>query len=303
MKKVTSQSLRLVKGTMLTRQKIILATLHAAGRNPSKIELMKWLFLMRKESELAQDSTFYDFVPYKFGPFSFTVYQDLNYLIRDGYLAPSQDQLGIELTETVASIVERLPAKVKAVIQGALSKYSQLSIGELIDYVYDNYPWYATRSQLRPSAVGVRTPSQCAVYTSGYEGKSIDRFLERLLNAGIECIIDVRNNPMSRKYGFSKVGLSRCAERLELEYIHIGELGIPSELRRSLHTKEDYEVLFQEYETTVMPSAPEACDRAAELMTRKPSTLVCFEADASRCHRGKLADLLARQTGLEVVHL
>ena len=35
------------------------------------------MFLLRMETELKQLSSFYDFVPYKYGPYSFALYRDL----------------------------------------------------------------------------------------------------------------------------------------------------------------------------------------------------------------------------------
>ena len=71
-------------------------------------------------------------------------------------------------------------------------------------------PWYSVNSELphfRSDEAEQRTaPALAAVYTAGYEGNSIDRFLDRLMKRGIYSIIDVRSNPISRKYGFSQPG-------------------------------------------------------------------------------------------------
>lgn len=47
------------------------------------------------------------------------------------------------------------------------------------------------------------------VFTIGYEGLSIGRFLSLLAEHGIDTIVDVREYPVSRKLGFSKKGQAR----------------------------------------------------------------------------------------------
>ena len=40
--------------------------------------------------------------------------------------------------------------------------------------------------------------------TIGYEGRQLDEFVAALLDRGVEIVFDVRENPASRKPGFSK---------------------------------------------------------------------------------------------------
>ena len=68
---------------MLRRQALLLATLHASRRRLSRLELMKFLFLTRQEG-LVGSTGMYDFVPYKFGPFSFSVTRDLDDMEQQG---------------------------------------------------------------------------------------------------------------------------------------------------------------------------------------------------------------------------
>ena len=50
---------------------------------------MKLVFLLRHETCLKDVPSFYDFVPYKFGPFSFTLYRELERLQQNGYVTTS----------------------------------------------------------------------------------------------------------------------------------------------------------------------------------------------------------------------
>ena len=249
-----------------------------APRTPSDTELMKWLFLVRQETCLATEPSFYDFVPYKYGPFSFMVRRDLEELSRFRYLHGNGHTLQDHLVDEVREAFDRLPERLRDAVRDVLGRYSHLSQAKLVRSVYSRYPWFATRSELsdapRRSARRKR-----AVYTAGYEGESIDRFLQKLLKAGIEQILDVRSNPVSRKYGFSRKTLSGLSEKLDVNYVHLPELGVPPSHRRSLKTFEDYQELLGEYERSILPTVGKFRDKAAVLIKKRPSALVCFEAD------------------------
>ncbi len=47
------------------------------------------------------------------------------------------------------------------------------------------------------------------VYTIGYEGTDIDRFVSTLKAVGVEVVADVRAIALSRKKGFSKTALKQ----------------------------------------------------------------------------------------------
>ena len=58
------------------------------------------------------------------------------------------------------------------------------------------------------------------IYTIGYEGKSIDEFIEELKNQGVKNLIDVRIRAGSRKKGFSKTALSEYLNNAGITYNH-----------------------------------------------------------------------------------
>jgi uncharacterized protein (DUF488 family) len=171
----------------------------------------------------------------------------------------------------------------------------------LIDYVYDRHPEFTVNServQLLP-----RPRAEVAVYTAGYEGISVDRFLNLLVQTGVERLIDVRNNPSSRRYGFHKSTLTRLTGKLDIEYVHFPELGIRSERRQHFPADGDRGALFDEYESTTLQTEALALEAVSKLVTGRPSVLVCMEAEPECCHRGRLAGQIARTTDLPIVHL
>lgn len=71
------------------------------------------------------------------------------------------------------------------------------------------------------------------VYTIGYEGTDIERFVETLTTVGVEVVADVRAVPLSRKKGFSKNSLREHLESAGIKYLAMQELGDPKEGREA----------------------------------------------------------------------
>ena len=65
------------------------------------------------------------------------------------------------------------------------------------------------------------------VYTIGYEGADVDRFLTTLKDAGVAAVADVRAVALSRKKGFSKSQLRGNLAEVALGYRHFIDLGTP----------------------------------------------------------------------------
>ena len=239
---------------MLIRQKVILLLIDQVGgqmpdgtqEKVSRLQLVKWAFLLEKETKM---KTFYQFVPYHYGPFSFTLYHELEGLIRNNYIIePSKDEIQRSSDVAAPSIDSALGNE----INDFSKKYRSLSTEELINHVYSHYPWFTINAKKPENRKKKRPKGKCAVYTAGYEGLHIDGFLNILLEAGIQQVIDVRSNPVSRRYGFHKSTLSKLCENLDIQYRHVPEVGIPSESRANLQQISDYTRLFQNYKEKVL---------------------------------------------------
>lgn len=285
-------------------QKVILSILFEADKKVSKMTLLKLLFLIRKETDISNLIRFYDFFPYDFGPFSFTVYRDLSELHRLGFISENEKFVWTKEVATAGSPVG-LRKNLSARLLPILRNYSSMAQDELLDYVYEKYTWYATRSRLLHKSNADRRPRRSEIYTIGYEGLSIDRFLNYLLSERVEGLIDVRNNPISRKYGFSKKTLARLCEKLDIQYTHFPELGIPSTYRAGLRRDDrvNYPKLWDYYEREVLSRQIKTLNHLAQLVQQRPSALLCFENDPQKCHRHRLAANLSQQTRLKFLHL
>jgi uncharacterized protein YwgA len=71
---------------MLRRQRTTLALLQEAGQSLSATQLFKLVFLLAEETFLGKEEAFYNFLPYKYGPYSFVLNRELELLVSQGYI-------------------------------------------------------------------------------------------------------------------------------------------------------------------------------------------------------------------------
>jgi uncharacterized protein (DUF488 family) len=288
---------------MLNRQRAILSILLEAGGQAGHRPVTKWAFILRHESATRGGSAFYQFLPYLYGPFSFCLFQEMNALARDGYVIDADDRWTLtEMGKKAArSIHPDVLRDVRRIVQDHSRKNGNATDKHLIDYVYRRYPWYTVNSKLRK--LEARKRNDVAIYTAGYEGLLVDGFLNGLMRAGIARLIDVRNNPVSRRYGFHKSTLSRLCRNIDIEYIHFPQLGIKSGERQNLDRPGARQSLFAEYARTTLEREDDTIDAVARLVKDAPSVLVCKEACPAECHRSYLVEPIAIRTGLPIRHL
>jgi uncharacterized protein (DUF488 family) len=284
---------------MFWREKVLLHLLrNTPARSATKIQVLKWLFLLREEENINEFGSFYDFLPYKFGPFSFTVYRDIEELENFGYI--NTDPNSIYLIENRNLFNEFvLSDDVKISIGRILKQFGLITQQQLIEYVYKKYPWYAAKSELIKIKRNENSKSaQIAIYLIGYEGMSIDYILNLLLRCGIQSIIDIRSNPVSHKYGFSKPPLMKKCKDVGINYFHFPELGIPSTIRKEMSLKTD---LWHDYTTNILKDTTESVKRVTKICKTNPSVFLCFEKEPDDCHRYLLAKEIKNKTELDIL--
>ena len=142
------------------------------------------------------------------------------------------------------------------------------------------------------------------LYTIGYSGFTPSSFVARLKSSGIEVLIDVRRNPVSRKPGFSQAGLSTFLHEHGIEYVHAVTLGVPESLRAELREGGevgDYFAAFARY----LAGCDDALDDVDLRARRQRCCLMCLEKRPTECHRAVVAnELKARSNGeIRVEHL
>lgn len=297
---------------LYTRQKLLLALLQVFGGNLERVDMQKYLFLFIQNY---QDNKSYEFVPYKFGCFSFQSYADRRKLIEFGIIADSKNWCIVD--NNAIDYLDNLDAQTREQLIQFKKHYSKIRGKQLIRNVYRDYPYYAVKSKILErlemdssdlKKIEKEKPKQCgfAFFTIGYEGKSFEYYLNQLIKNNVRILCDVRKNPISRKYGFSKTTLSKTLNELGVEYVHIPELGIVSEKRQELNSQTDYEQLFFDYEQSILRQNKYAVNKLYNLFKKeKRLAITCFEASHSMCHRGRVAEVMGRHPGwkYEITHL
>lgn len=289
---------------LFARQRRLLQFLDALGGTVGKLDFQKLLFLYCQE--VVSDAP-YDFVPYRFGAFSFTSYADRRKLIDRGFL--EDDEYSWRITERGREAIVRMP---DFEMLAFARRHDDLRGDELVAETYRRFPFFATRSEIAErvlngdNATLVRIEScrsgfaASVLHTIGYEGHTLESYLTMLLTSGITLLCDVRRNPVSRKYGFSKKTLERGCEGVGIRYEHLPELGIASEQRQGLETQAHYDALFDEYKRTWLPKHGVALEKIRGwIIAGQRVALTCYEHHANQCHRhcvsqaleGRLSDV------------
>lgn len=291
---------------MYYRRKIILALIERFGGELKPTDFQKLLLVFTRR----QQKPAFEFVPYKFGAFSFQARADKRTMIKYGQLKEEKNWV----FAAEESYIPQLKKTDREILEDLWKQFRNISTEELVKHTYREYPFYATRSEiaekvLKPEElklVEMARPKYSAkiLYTIGYEGITAEEYMNRLYLKSIRLLVDVRKNSFSMKYGFSKSQLKGMCEKMGIRFMHIPELGIESNKRKKLETKEDYNRLFREYETDTLPKRDEYLIKLKEMFEEhKRVAITCFEKEHTSCHRHKISDHLERKFGVPVEHL
>ncbi|MCC6854422.1 MAG: DUF488 domain-containing protein [Microbacteriaceae bacterium] len=126
------------------------------------------------------------------------------------------------------------------------------------------------------------------ILSIGYEGMTLESFIARLRLRDISTLIDVRLNPISRKKGFSKSGLTAALADAGISYVHLPALGNPKDNREGFASTESPEAIDARSRYASLldeETALAAIDRVIEESDQAEVALLCFEADPRHCHR------------------
>jgi uncharacterized protein (DUF488 family) len=286
---------------MITRQRALLRLIALEGGKVSKLRLVKLAFLLRQTAMSAPSSAVYDFLPYQYGPYSFTLNHELRVLEREGWLRVTDTE--IVAARTLQTETMKLEKSLAYQIDSLVAGYRTFSTDALVNDVYRRFPWYTAHARnVRRRAATIPTAT-LGVYTVGYEGLMLDGVLDLLLRNGIKQLVDVRCNPIARRFGFHKSTLDRHCNDVGVSYVHVPELGIPSSWRQELDDETSYAKLFRRYEMEILPANERWIEVACRLAREKPTAFMCMEANAEYCHRTRLARVVSERTALPLQEL
>jgi len=143
------------------------------------------------------------------------------------------------------------------------------------------------------------------LFLTGYERETIAEFLDKLIKNNVDVVIDVRELPLSRKFGFSKNILKDKLAKKNIKYYHFSELGSPSIIRHDLREgRSDYLDFFKKYRSHLIKQKEFSKKTIEVINSHKISTLLCFEKETDLCHRTILAgELLKMNRNMRVIPL
>lgn len=271
--------------------------LQVFGGELEKIQLQKLLFLFTR---FQKDKKSFDFVPYKFGCFSFQANADLSTLKKYGIVSETDK---FWKKEDEVNYLNELKSNDKKTINDFKIIYANKTSDDLIKLTYKRYPYYSINSTVADKYLSDEEfknldnyrsfDDEIVLFTIGYEGITLEAYLNKLIKKNIKVLCDVRKNALSMKYGFSKSQLKNACNGVGIEYIHIPEVGIDSEQRQELNTQIDYDSLFQIYKEKNLKESIDSQTKILNLLTNnKRIALTCFEADICQCHRKHLSEAI-----------
>ena len=283
---------------MFYRRKIIIALLELLNGKIEGKRFQKLLFLF---SMLETVST-YEFVPYKGKPYSFSAQADIDTMIKRELLEKTKDGFKIRDAE---SYLDELKSQDLNWLKELLKLYGAMDNTQLLSHIRTNYPYYtAVIHEELPSCSVKTTPNESnneiVLYTIGYEGVSLEYFLNNLLKHKVKLLVDVRDNARSQKFGFSKTRLKDCCNAVGIRYLHTPELGIKQTKRKDATSRSEYDALFHDYRINTLDTTISYQEKVLqELQKYKRIALTCFEAKPEHCHRKPLAEVMQESGEIE----
>lgn len=133
-------------------------------------KIQKLLFLIEQETEFFteyKDDIAFNFAPYKMGPFSEAVYEEIHFLLQLGAIeaTPMNDDplAGVDDNDLsnkefsitpkgkkiASQLVDILEPEFQAEITELVETYGDLSLRELLEVVYSSYPGFAIKSEIK----------------------------------------------------------------------------------------------------------------------------------------------------------
>lgn len=145
-------------------------------------------------------------------------------------------------------------------------------------------------------------------FTIGFTQKTAEQFFGLLQDAGVQKVIDIRENRVGQLSGFAKYpDIAFFLDRLlGIEYVYEPLLAPSPEIRQAYKTTRNW----QQYEASFLELMEQRniLEKVELAKFEGRVALLCSEPGPERCHRRLVAEMLASHgtvlgQGLEVKHL
>lgn len=293
---------------MLYRRKVFLNLVLRHKKPISLIRLHKLMFLFFKSTGTA----YYDFIPNKYGCYSICLHNDQEALIKQEVVietkgeSPFSSFLSVDIHRIELDSI-LLKNEDSTVLDTLIVDNEHKTDDDLLEGIYKAYPFYGIRSliidrftsdqvfmnKIQTIRDQVKSTPRF-LYTIGYEGLSIDRFVQLLILQNIKTLVDVRKNAFSMRPEFRKKNLEMALSEAGIQYYLMPEVGIPSSNRKEFLPSGKRCDLFMWYVENTLPLCEEYASVVAELVSRENVALMCYEKDPKDCHRSLFAEYCQR---------
>lgn len=142
------------------------------------------------------------------------------------------------------------------------------------------------------------------IFTIGFTNKKAERFFEKLRQAGVKRVVDVRLNNVSQLAGFSKKDDLRYFLRAisGIDYVHIADLAPTKELLDGYKKYKGEWAVYEKEFLDLMERRRVEDSLAKDIIDQ--GCLLCSEDKPHHCHRRLVAEYLQRHwEGVTIEHL
>jgi uncharacterized protein (DUF488 family) len=142
------------------------------------------------------------------------------------------------------------------------------------------------------------------IYTIGFSKKNLKTFIDKIKDAGVTKLIDIRLHNTSQLAGYAKKDdLEYILSLVGIAYEHHPELAPTDDILKNYKKKKitwnEYERQFKELLSSRNPSKENILPHRQDVVC-----LLCAESKPERCHRRLVAEHFKNANGdLEIVHL
>jgi uncharacterized protein (DUF488 family) len=147
-------------------------------------------------------------------------------------------------------------------------------------------------------------PKHNIIYTIGHSTHPLDEFMAMLKSFQIECLVDIRSFPGSRRYPhFNKEALAVSLPENNIRYIHLKELGGRRKAKPDSINTGWRVAAFRGYADYMETDAfKNGIKELEQIAYEKRTVYMCSEAVWWSCHRSLVSDYL-KVKGWTVMHI